>query len=45
MRETVFREMDGGRVRFWTYYDGARVYLSPRQAEAMQRQGAHLVRV
>ena len=45
MTETIYRERANGRDEYWTYSDGARVYISKAQCERMLRQGARLVLV
>lgn len=43
--ETVYRERANGRLEFWTYSEGQRVFLSRDLAERMERQGAIIVTV
>ena len=45
MRETVYRERNGGRWEYWLYSDGARVFVGRREADKIVRQGGRLITV
>ena len=43
--QTIYTQIAGGRREYWTYCDGARIFISEKTARKLIAQGEQLIEV